>query len=82
MVLYVSRIDLGNYQGDIWLHPEGGTIIDNSGAGTRSQGRELSADIGTGREKRNVNAFKGIWRRFLDLYLLIVHFEPSPHRAV
>jgi hypothetical protein len=82
MVPYVSRIDLGNYQGDIWLHPKGSTIIDNSGAGTRSQGRELSADIGTGREERNVNALKGIWRCFLDLYLLIVHFESFPDRAV
>ena len=57
------RVDLGDHQRHVRIHPEGRGIVDHDGAGLHRDRRELARDAAAGREQRDVDAVEGVLGR-------------------
>ena len=75
------RVDLGDHQRHVRVHPEGRGVVDHDGAGLHRDRRELPRDAAAGREQRDVDAVEGVLVELLDDDLLAAEVERLAGRA-
>jgi hypothetical protein len=70
MVVERRRVDFRHHQGDLRVHPEGGTVVDHDAATLHGLGGQGEGDGAAGAEDREIKALEGLGLRLLDDPLL------------
>ena len=75
------RIDLGYYEGNLGIHPEGGGVIDHHRARGGGRGPKFAGETASCAEEGNIDAFKRVVVEFLDHHFTVPEEELPAGRA-
>jgi hypothetical protein len=74
-------VDLGDHQRHVRIHPEGGGVVDDHGAGLHRERREFAGNAAAGREQRDIDALEGALVKLFDDHLLAAKIDGLAGRA-
>ena len=80
--LHILSVDLWHHQRHVGFHAEGRAVVDDHRACAHGVGSQFAADRGAGRDERDVHAFEGLLRGFLDYQFLAANRDALAGRAL